>query len=54
MGKHWYTDGKTSVLSEICPEGFHKGRVLPKDFGSKISKSQQAMTEDQRQARYKK
>lgn len=54
MSKHWYTDGKTSVLSEICPEGFHKGRVLPKDFGSKISKSQQAMTEEQRQARYKK
>lgn len=54
MSKHWYTDGKISILSEICPEGFYKGRVLSEDFGSKISKSKQSMTKEQQQERYKK
>ena len=54
MSKHWYTDGKTSILSEICPKGFYKGRVLSEDFGSKISKSKQSMTKEQQQERYKK
>ena len=27
-GKHWYTDGITSVLAEDCPDGFWMGRTL--------------------------
>ena len=26
-GKHWFTDGKTSVFANTCPTGFYKGRA---------------------------
>lgn len=28
LGKHWFTDGKNSILSYECPEGFYRGRVM--------------------------
>lgn len=27
LGKHWYNNGVTSVLTRECPEGFTKGRI---------------------------
>lgn len=26
-GKHWYTNGCLNVLSDVCPTGYHAGRV---------------------------
>ena len=28
LGKHWYSDGKTNILTRVCPYGFHKGRMV--------------------------
>lgn len=52
MGKHWYTDGKVSVMAQECPNGFRPGRSLPEDFGKKISAIKLEMTEEQRSIRY--
>ena len=30
-GRHWYTDGKTSVFTFECPEGFKPGRTKKGD-----------------------
>ena len=44
-GKHWYTDGKINIVSEKCPNGFHKGHTINIDKDverkrkEKISKS---------------
>ena len=28
LGKHWYSDGKTNIFTTVCPDGFHKGRII--------------------------
>ena len=33
--KHWYTNGKENIFSEICPDGFAKGRTISEETRKK-------------------
>lgn len=42
FGKHWWTNGETTIKCEVCPKGFWAGRngSLPKDVKRNIHKKE--------------
>ena len=48
---HWFTDGKTEILCEICPEGFQAGRLPNQEAKRKSSETMKALYQ---QPEYKK